>query len=240
MNKLSITSLRTSLSIERIAVYQNYIATKEPKLLPADVSIRALDLYLWNIKVSSALLELISLYEVTLRNRIFRIIDSEYPNSIRDEFFIRRLPPLTRDKIIKLIDNLIESQENITNPLIVSRLSFPFWGVVLEKLFYYSGSLDENGNKVLPRLYKHNKLLFSINKKLNLEDFNKLVKRLIYTNIIINDLRNRICHHEPIFKSNLRVMYIKILFSLKYLDRNVYKVAKDIERVSDILRNGVI
>ena len=229
MNKLSITSLRTSLSIERIAVYQNYIATKEPKLLPADVSIRALDLYLWNIKVSSALLELISLYEVTLRNRIFRIIDSEYPNSIRDEFFIRRLPPLTRDKIIKLIDNLIESQENITNPLIVSRLSFPFWGVVLEKLFYYSGSLD-----------KHNKLLFSINKKLNLEDFNKLVKRLIDTNIIINDLRNRICHHEPIFKSNLRVMYIKILFSLKYLDRNVYKVAKDIERVSDILRNGVI
>lgn len=227
----TITHLASALSIERISVYQNYVKTQETNLQPSDVSVKALDLYLWNVKISSALLEIINFYEITLRNKIFKVIDFEFHDSIQDEKLQQAIPPLKRNELIKLIN-----VNNISNSLIVSRLYFSFWGVVLEKLFYYSGKTDKHGSPVYPRLYKHNKMLFSISKRVDKDTFNKLVGRLIEVNNEVNELRNRICHHEPIFKSNIRMIYVRMLFVLKYLDVNVYKTVKSIERVSGLLK----
>lgn len=227
---LSITHFITSFSRERISIYQNYIHSSEPNLLPADISLKALKLYLWNIQISSALFEIINLYEVTLRNKIFAVVNSQFHDSINDNHFKRRLSPFFRGKL-----NELESS-SITAPMIVSRLNFAFWTEVLNKHFNYLGSVDKSGNPLYPRLYNFNRALFSINRKLTREDYNKLTQKLIKINDEVNNLRNRICHHEPIFRSNLRIIYIKMLFVLKYLDTNVYKLAKKIERVNELLK----
>lgn len=72
---MTITRLVTALSRERIQPYQDHIKKHIPSALPADISKKALDLYIWNIQISAALFEIISFYEVTLRNKIFNVID---------------------------------------------------------------------------------------------------------------------------------------------------------------------
>ena len=227
---LSITNFITSFSRERISVYQNYIHSSEPNLLPADISLKSLKLYLWNIQISSALFEVINLYEVTLRNKIFAVVNTEFSDSINDYFFKKRLSFFFKKKLNEL------GASTIRAPMIVSRLNFSFWTEVLNKHFYYSGSVDKSGHPLYPRLYNFNRSLFSINRKLTREDYNKLTKKLIKINDEVNELRNRICHHEPIFKSKLRAIYIKMLFVLRYLDTNVYQLAKEIERVNKLLK----
>lgn len=227
---LSITNFITSFSRERISVYQNYIRSSEPNLLPADISLKSLKLYLWNIQISSALFEVINLYEVTLRNKIFAVVNSEFSDSINDHYFKKRLSFFFRNKLDEL------GASTISAPMIVSRLNFAFWTEVLNKHFYYSGSVDKSGHPLYPRLYNFNSSLFSINRKLTREDYNKLTKKLIKINDEVNELRNRICHHEPIFKSKLRAIYINMLFVLRYLDTNVYKLTKEIERVNKLLK----
>lgn len=228
----SISSLLPALSQERIAIYQNQVKTAIPTLTPSHISVKALELYLWNIQISSALFEIIGFYEVTLRNKIFNVINKAFTHSIQDNYFIHSLPPLARNKIKTLI-----STKGITSPLIVSRLNFSFWTTVLENYFYYSGKSDKQGNPILPRLYKYNNALFDIPKRKTKHQFNRLIKKLIKITIEVNELRNRICHHEPIFKSDIHRIFIKMLFVIKYLDRNIYHLILKIERVTDILKN---
>ncbi|HHW7523118.1 TPA: hypothetical protein ACU18W_002373 [Mannheimia haemolytica] len=228
---LTITDLTSALSIERISVYQNYVRLQDDTLTSNEVNLKALDLYLWNVNMASALFEVINFYEVTLRNKVFNVIDIKFQDSIQDEKLKQALSGYMRAKLVKQI-----SIPNITNALIVSRLNFSFWNCILDKMFYYSGKVDKQNNAVYPRLYKHNKMLFSIPKRVNKDVFNKLVGRLMAINSEVNDLRNRICHHEPIFKSKIRAIYIRMLFVLKYLDMNVYKTVKSMERVTSLLK----
>lgn len=228
---LPITDLTSALSIERISVYQNYVRLQDATLTSNEVNSKALDLYLWNVNMASALFEVINFYEVTLRNKVFNVIDAQFQDSIQDDKVKQALPKPIKAKLVKQINT-----PNITNALIVSRLNFSFWNCILDKMFYYSGKVNKQGFPVYPRLYRHNTMLFSISKRLDKDAFNKLVGRLIAINSEVNDLRNRICHHEPIFKSKIRAIYIRILFVLKYLDMNVYKTVKSMERVTSLLK----
>lgn len=219
---MTITRLITALSKERIQPYQDHVKTTHPDLQPSEISQKALDLYIWNIQISAALLEIISFYEVTLRNKIFNVIDKNLNFSIQNRSFQRSLPKKVREKFDYVISKIQEEKKPVTNHLIVSRLSFSIWNSILLKHMK-----SQNSN-----LYDYRKDVFGC----HIKNPDYWIKKLISINSETNDIRNRICHHEHLLNKNIATSYLKMLVILKKLDSNVFTVIKANQRVTAILK----
>lgn len=223
---MMITRLITPLSRERIQPYQDYIKANCQNLQPSEISQKSLKLYIWNIQISSALLEVISLYEVTLRNKIFNIIDKNQRFSIQNTGFQKELPEKVREKFDYVVDKIKKEGKPVTNHLIVSRLSFSVWNAILIK--YMKKNINSH-------LYRYRANIFNAHVK----NPDYWVKKLININSEINEIRNRICHHEHLLNKNIATSYLKMLVMLKKLDHNVFLIVKENQRVTEILKNKV-
>lgn len=220
---MTITRLVTALSRERIQPYQDYIKRHIPSALPAEISQKALDLYIWNIQISSALFEIISFYEVTLRNKVFNVIDKNQHFSIQNHGFLKSLPTKVREKFHYVITQIKAENKPVSNHLIVSRLSFSVWNSILIKHM-------SNPNS---HLYKHRKEVFGSYVK----NVDYWIKKLISINSETNNIRNRICHHEHLLNKNIVCSHLKMLVILKKLDNNIFSVVRKHQRVTENLRN---
>ena len=74
-------------------------------------------LYLWNIQISSAFLEVIALYEIALRNAIISALEANYKAySILNDNFIRALKPLARDELLRAVNTVVKERTLTNNP----------------------------------------------------------------------------------------------------------------------------
>lgn len=218
---MAISKLITALSRERIQPYKDYIKAKFPHLQPNEISEKSLELYIWNIQISSALFEIISLYEVTLRNKVFNVIDRNQQYSIQNKGFLKSFPLKVREKFDYAINKIEKEGKTVTNNLIVSRLTFSVWNSILIKHIKPQNA----------KFYKYRQDIFGCYVKK--PDY--WLKKLISINSESNHIRNRICHHEHLLNRNIAVSYMKMLVILKKLDPNIFNVAKKHQRVTEIL-----
>ncbi|QXI65909.1 MULTISPECIES: hypothetical protein [Paracoccus] len=157
--------------------------------------IEALELYKWNLDVSCAFFAPLQVCEVSIRNAISEAIELTYgPNWPYEQSFEIALPNPQRAYSPRA--NLLSHRNEPTTGKVIAELKFVFW----ERMF--TGRHDKtiwnhHLRTVLPNLDAAKSV-----QQLRREAFDTLKD--------IRDLRNRIAHHEPIFRRNIQDEYNRI------------------------------
>lgn len=186
-----IDQLRPTISSDRLGTYLTAAGFNQD---------RALRLYVWNAHVGEAFHLPIQGTEVGLRNRINSALIAEFgPDWWKEERFLR-LADRERKQDIEAATRRIKNRGTpLCTAQIVATLSFGFW----------VGMLQARYN---PELWtKHLRSSFPnlpIDK--TRYDLAGEAKR-------VADLRNRIWHHEPIFRMNLSHEYAAVLTLLHWI-----------------------
>lgn len=195
-NQDLIRSIRNSLSASRMSTYELATGATDPE----DLS--AVNLYAWNAEVSAALLAPIHICEVVMRNAVSEVLETVYgPRWPWSSTFLASLPNPTRDYNPRL-DLLRASRSVGTIGKVIPELKFVFW----QKMFTRRHDIrlwDPHLRAAFPNLDATKPV-----NDLRLEIYGDLDH--------VRVLRNRIAHHEPIFKRNLPEDFQKITNLIEY------------------------
>lgn len=188
----SYTNIFNSLTADRLDKFKKYKATTFSDH-------ETVQRYLYNIEVSAEVNKAIHILEVVLRNQISHewntyLACSDWPMNKRG------IPATTKfNKMNKKIDDAISRVgANLKNGKVIAELSFGFWVHMLDSKF------DVQNIKLIKKIFplrtKWDKALTTEIKNIR-DDFQ-----------VINELRNRVAHHEPIFhKRDLDSKYALII-----------------------------
>ncbi|NGO66689.1 hypothetical protein G6N76_23785 [Rhizobium daejeonense] len=206
-----IHNLPTVLSAPRFATY---LAEK------AGDKEAALELYQWNLELSSAFFVPLQICEVSVRNSIVSAIESTYgPNWPWERGFeiSLRNPPTGYSPR----RNLMGLRSLPTSGKIVAELSFVFWEKMLTH--GHDGAIwNAHFRTVFPNTDSSRTV-----QALRGEGNDTLFK--------IRDLRNRIAHHEPIFRRNIQEEYERIRKIISWSNLTAAAWLDKIENVTSMI-----
>lgn len=151
----------------------------------------ALQLYLWNLKVSAALMIPLHIVEVTLRNAIVEAIEAVHGGTWPwSAGFLRSLPNPRHPNYSPQRDLSVLSGKHTTSGKVIADLKFVFWERMLTKR--HDGRIwNDHFVTAFPNAPKGRQI--------------SELRNAIYVGVNeIRELRNRIAHHEPIFSRDLR------------------------------------
>jgi hypothetical protein len=155
----------------------------------------ALELYQWNLELSCAFFAPLQVCEVSIRNAIAEAIELTYgANWPFEQGFEISLPNPQRAYSPRR--NLLQHRNEPTAGKIIAELKFVFW----ERMFtarHDNTIWNYHLQNVLPHVDPQKTV-----QENRSEAFDTLNK--------IRDLRNRIAHHEPIFRRNIQEEYDRI------------------------------
>lgn len=160
---------------------------------------RALRLYVWNMKLSAAFLPLLCSAEICLRNLVSaRLAAAFEPVWWRDPAFLLLLGGKGKGIVKRAEGKIIKHGNVVTSGRITAELSFGFWeGMLLEK---YQAPLWAPLHPHFPDIP------------------DQVDQAELHTKCgVVRELRNRISHHEPIFRRNISQDYSDCLTLIKWL-----------------------
>lgn len=169
--------------------FATYLAEKNAR------RVEALELYKWNLDVSCAFFAPLQVCEVSIRNAISEAIEMTYgANWPYEQSFEIALPNPPRAYSPRA--NLLSHRNEPTTGKVIAELKFVFW----ERMFtsrHDSTIWNHHLRTVLPNMDAEKSV-----QELRSEAYSALQS--------IRDLRNRIAHHEPIFRRNIQDEYDRI------------------------------
>lgn len=173
-----IHAIRQSLSPARMSTYE---AAAPPR---DDTDSAAINLYIWNFQISGAFMAPLHICEVVVRNAISEAIEAKYgPSWPWSRGFEQSLPSLAKKELSK------ERNNKNTTGKVIPELKLVFWEKMLT-----SRHDDRIWKPCLAQVFPEvdsTKAVSSLRYEIS-QDLQE-----------IRGLRNRIAHHEPIFKRNL-------------------------------------
>jgi hypothetical protein len=189
------SSFERAISKPRLDSYKGYFRTRSLE--------EAIGLYMWNTELSASLSNLLSLFEITLRNQVHRAMSLRYSPSKAQQSFAwyntirKNLPNDTQGKIDKVLKVKIKGVWVPRTPVpgpdeVVSRVTFGFWPAILSHI----DARITYADVVFPQIFPNHPL------SANPADWLVVAQRKSALNYIyeINSFRNRIAHHEPLWK----------------------------------------
>jgi len=182
-------AIKDALSAPRIGTYEA-ATTGTPQLLSA------LALYAWNAQVSASMLAPLHFCEVSIRNAVSDAIAAAHgPRWPWDAGFMRSLPNPTNGYNARR--DLMSARAGKATPgKVIPDLKFVFWQTIFTKRFD-------------ARLWAHH--LRTVLPNSDTSKTVEQVRALVYSELEqLRKLRNRIAHHEPIFKRNLADDFQKV------------------------------
>ena len=208
---------------------------------------KALLLYAYNIQLSQQLFAVISMFEVVLRNKINQCIQTHtginnwlHQAIQKGGMFDTQLCQSSKDCIDEAIKKLAKRKENTTlHDKLLAELSFGFWRYLFEPAQFKATG------KILLKIAPKRPKTTTHTQHYNQKWFAKELKK-------INELRNRIAHHETIcmykkdveaFISTWRTekVYQTILNLLDYMDIDSNELLKylniDSKNIFEICNN---
>ncbi len=181
----------------------------------------ALRLYAWNLELSSAYWGPLSVFEVALRNRV----QQELPYSIQSEWMDAHLCQRERYKITDAKESLERAgKSSPTADDYMAEISLGFW----VGLFDHGRPHDrmQDYDKVFWQPYLHKVFPNREGAK----------RRTIHGDLsAIRNFRNRVAHHEPIWKTNHVRMIERIIVALSWIDLDAASFVELSQRVSEVL-----
>lgn len=173
-------AIRRALSPARLSTYESPFEGRVDQPVAA-----ALDLYTWNTKVSGAFLAPLHICEVAVRNAVSDALEAIYgPSWPWSPGFQRSLKRYYREEMVKKCGK-VESTGKL-----IPELNFGFWKSMFTSR-YEDRIWATHLHPIFPGLPGDTPL-----GDLRESVFQDLERA--------NSLRNRIAHHEPIFRRNLR------------------------------------
>lgn len=181
-------ALQSTISAERLSTY---LAATNGNIGDA------LLLYGWNADISGALYTPLQGLEITLRNALHDVLSSAYSTG----WYANPSVPLDSyaiTDIAKAKATLQRRNAIITSPNMIAELSFGFWVSLLAGT-YHNSLWTPVLHKAFPNLsgMKHKAVYHTLNH--------------------LRKPRNRIAHHEPIFKRHLQADYISIITAIQWI-----------------------
>ena len=159
---------------------------------------KAVELYLWNSKTSAAFYFPLQSLEITFRNALHTALSAYYRNASWYDF-----APLDAGglKLVSKAKTEVQKMHGAVNPPhVVAELSFGFWLSLLNKQYHQ--------NLWIPVLGKS----FPHAKRKRSEIHHELDHLRLF--------RNRIAHHESIFKRHLAKDYSKIIEIVGWINQD--------------------
>lgn len=190
-----IAAVRTALSDARISTYESAARVMSPD----DPS--ALELYAWNARVSGALLPPLHVFEVVIRNAVDDALTAVYgPMWPWSQSFEQSLP---RGGRYRPVPDLQRTRNKLATPgQVIAEMKLVFW----QQLF----------------TSRHDQRLWGIHLKRVFPNASPTstvaqLRTEIYDGLdALRHLRNRIAHHEPIFRRSLEAEYELLLKLVSY------------------------
>ncbi|QIS23423.1 hypothetical protein [Nocardia terpenica] len=182
----------------------------------------ALELYRWNAQLASALVAPLQVCEVVLRNAVSDAIECAYadPRWPWSTGFLRSLPSPAKGY-------------NPTRDLYAARSAQPSTGKVIAELkfvFWQQMFTRRHDNRIW------NAQLFQVLPNLDPSRQVRAQRQAIANSIeTIRQLRNRVAHHEPVFRRNLADELAIILQLIHYRCEHTATWVRSVESVTDVL-----
>lgn len=203
---MTIDEIIGSLSLERFSTYKNSVFN-------GTTDNECLGIYLWNKQIASVFLPALQVLEVSLRNAIYQAkityeteqIEKNHPqnqwanlkNNIDRKWFISAMTKANNEKSYRQIQvadkKITEEGKSKTPENYIAKLTFGFWVSLVDKKFNaptatYLKLWPHLTNKVFPHALSNQGTQLSIRRiGDDLRD--------------MNELRNRLSHHEPLWKT---------------------------------------
>jgi len=196
--KNQIIALKSALSAARINTYEIAAGTT------GNEDLSGLNLYLWNAQISGEFLTPLHICEVVIRNAVADAIEQQYGNQWPwSKTFQTSLPSPPSLKVYNPQKNLCDvSKKQVTVGKVIPELNFVFW----QKMFTKRHDV---------RLW--DKYLLNVMPGCDKAQSIKNLRQSIFQDIdTVRELRNRIAHHEPIFKRDLANDYNTIIRLITY------------------------
>lgn len=175
------------------------------------------ELYLWNAELSAAYFEIIGHAEILLRN-VFH--ERLAPRSQNERWYVDSQYPFTQ-RARKDVDTAIWRATKGGTPerpgKVIAELSFGFWRFLLGT--HYAATVWPKISPGFSGLPRHLR---------NRSELEAAATR-------VNDLRNRIAHHEPVFHRFPEQYLADIYLIAKYVDDRSERMLRDLSRVPEIL-----
>lgn len=196
-------AIQAALSVPRLGTYLAATTPLPPLPAPAPAQLlqNAVSLYGWNAAVSSAFLHPLHICEVTVRNAVSEALSQIFgANWPWDPGFVGSLPLRVgrfrpRNEVLTTAA-AVGSRANPSTGKVVAEMKFAFW----EHLFTlrYQPTI---WNSQIQAAFPHAPVGLQPHQ----------IRADIHTRLLqVRALRNRIAHHEPIFKRNLHADLSKI------------------------------
>jgi hypothetical protein len=178
---------------------------------------KALDLYKLNISVSKSFYPLLSIIEITLRNRIYFVL-SKKSSSNWTEIFEKH--PLLIADIENSKNYILKRKEQLNDGKLLAELTFGFW----TKIFNSRYEVD---------LWKPLRLVFS-----NMPKKERQRRNISAPLNKIRDFRNRVFHYEPIIwnVNELNKIKQKCYKLLEWLDQDLPSFVNELENIDNELQ----
>jgi hypothetical protein len=195
INATSPEVLVGAISYPRLQSYRSFFNARSDS--------EALGIYEWNDAISGALFRVISLVEIVLRNQFHRTLSSVHGQmgnaSSRDWYLYLQLPRESKQKVQKLLERNQRgskaSRVSKTSPDdVISKLTLGFWTHLIDVRTTIAGLVVDWSTMLPVILPGHRQKASTYWSRQASQD--ALIARLD----LINNLRNRIAHHEPIWK----------------------------------------
>ncbi|MFB6575761.1 hypothetical protein [Kocuria palustris] len=201
------------LSDPRMATYRAEAGTAEG----------AFALYCWNAQVSAKFMVPIHFAEVALRNVVNDVLSEVYgANWPWSQNLILSLPDPSRSAYSPRQDLARTASRYQTTGKIVAELKFAFWVSMFTRRHHQ-------------RLWKGRIFLYFPESPLSAEDDlrHEIRERLDEVRV----LRNRIAHHEPVFKRDLMVDQERLTTLVKWRSLPIFQKVAEINEVPEVLAN---
>ncbi|MFG6412465.1 Abi family protein [Roseateles sp. DC23W] len=161
-----------------------------------------LGLYQWNDDVSGCLFRAMSLLEIVLRNQFHKALGCRFgavgPTGGKDWFNHLNLNPDSRDKVKKITHRKRHGTWLPRNPMpspddVVSKLTFGFWSHLLDVTHDATGQTLKWGEILVDVVPGH--------RMRQPTQWRQPERDALFARLdLCNEIRNRIAHHEPIWK----------------------------------------
>lgn len=210
---ISLAALLSALSKPRIEAY---------RLSPDEPLGVVLGRYRWNIALGQAFWPALHLIEVILRNNLHRVISQQYSTDAWYELEPPVLVQMAREDVLRARSRLVDQQKPVEPRRVIAELGFGFWTGLL-------------GTDYEQRLWP--RLLSSAFPHMPRKDRTRAnVARRFHE---IRQLRNRISHHEPIFRqNNLAQLHDDLHEAIGWLSPNVLHMLPIGESFHEIFHRG--
>lgn len=203
--------LERALSAERLGAYQVAVS--------GDLD-QAVALYEWNSAMAGAFFEVLGHFEVVLRNALHHQLTIWHTGAGRSGFWYddpaRILDTRLHDGIAEARAKLSRARKAETPGRVVAELNFSFWRFLLDK--------------------RYQPILWAQALRHAFPNLNPAHRPAVYEPIVdLNQLRNRVAHHEPVHSHNLAQAHQKMLDVTAMIDQDIANWISGLSRVPLLL-----